>query len=227
MIRPSRRWFAALPVALVLCAVLWSPVSQPVADGTRIGSDIGQQALPPISKGTAVAQQFSANGSALSTLSFKFGTYQRKNTGTLHVLVQGMDSGGQWDELGTETISTATLEDNQLYTVSFMPPLQTARGQMVRVVLTSDSEPARAVTWWSDPNWQSAGTRLTINNREQPGGGVLEVTYIAHHAHLVTALAQVGERVSLMLRTSWRIVLLLAGVAAVVCMFALGRPLPD
>jgi hypothetical protein len=224
----AARWYLSFGVvALALLVIGLLPVSRPLEDDTstsgapttQIGAtpvaattDTAPLAIGPIDNGTVVTQDFPAAGTKITSLSLLLGVTQRLRQGTITVILQTQEN-GQWAPMATQMIDEARIKDNAFSTMSFEPPLAVARGQIIRIALAADTGADAAVTWYTNPAWNTPDFALFVNGDRRPGAGVIHVSYGRATGRVVQMLGPLWGRATIFLNPLWRVVLALGGVA--------------
>jgi hypothetical protein len=236
--RLVRRVAALAIAALFLLIVAFLPATVPTADNsgailpglaTPIPVATGAVDSPirpvgPLNNGAIIAQQFPANGTRIDSVAVFLGTYLRVNHGALEVGVDARTNGA-WKNLATRSVNKETLADNAFYSIALSPPLEVAKGQTVRITLSSDDGRSDAVTWWMNANWRPDGYALFYNGERQEGTARFTVTYSPRSGRLFQVFGPIWGRLTVFLTPLWRGVLLLGLVLLGGSIIAMSRRL--
>jgi hypothetical protein len=200
---------------IVLVVLAFLPVTVPTADvtgppapATDTTTDATSHLMGGISGGMMAIQQFPAASTDIQAVALLLGTYHRTNQGTARISMQA-NTNGAWQNLATQSVEKAKLQDNALYSFTFTPPLTVAKGQSVRIILESDGGANDAIGWWTNRGWKPDGYTLAFNGQEQEGTAAFQVTYAPATGRLFRMLGMVWNRMTVFLDPSWRFVLLI------------------
>ena len=219
--RSIRRVVALAIAALFLLIVAFLPATVPTADKSGFVlpgptpipaiAATGVSTIRPVgmlNNGAIIAQEFPANGARINAVAVFLGTYLRVNHGTVDVDVDARTNGA-WNNLATRSVNKETLLDNAFYSIVFSPPLEVAKGQTVRITLSSNDDQRDAITWWMNANWRPDGYALFYNGERQEGTARFTVTYSPRSGRLFQMLGPIWGRLTVFLTPAWRVVLLL------------------
>jgi hypothetical protein len=223
---------------VIVVALLALPVSVPVADDSGVpypgigtaappvapASDPGLQPVGALSGGQTVAQEFPANGTAVSRIGLYLGTDNRANRGTASVTLQAYRAGA-WQDLRTESFASDTLRDGGYLFFTTAPAVAVQRGAPLRIVLRAEGGAVGAITWWKSPAWNPEGYALFLNGVRQDGTARFVVSYEPARGRLGQHLGRVWADLTVFLDPVWRIALIV-GIASLILGLVLAlRPL--
>lgn len=215
------RWFPLVVGSLLaLAAVGFIPVSLPLADPTIIPSHNRNEPVGGIYRDNDAAQQFLANGDAISSVSLFLATYGRENPGSFQVVVEAQQA-ERWVVLRTYERPKDEIRDNAFYTAKFSPAVAVRPGQNVRVHLQADGTASQAISWYVNPQWAQPGDELSRNDQPHGGGAVLNVAYGQRSGTVFSLLREAWPRATPLLAPVWQAVFVLASVGAVGAFIAL------
>ena len=122
-----------------------------------------------ILKGDIIEQIFLMESDILSSISLKFATYGRQNTGTVEVQLIDNDSN---NILFTQTLDVSSFMDNSFITLRPEEPIKDMKEKTVRIAVSSETgTPGNAVTIWYNADIQNPGQKLYIKG--EPAQGTL------------------------------------------------------
>lgn len=131
-----------------------------------------------IVKGNDVYQAFRPTGDALTSISLKFATYNRKNSGDIQVKLIDDNK----DELYDVSINKRDIKDNEFYKITFDKPITLKNTDEVAILISSySSDKSQAVTIWYNNKVQ--GNKLKVANIEKEG--MLCFTYESKNISLI------------------------------------------
>lgn len=115
------------------------------------------------------------------TVAVKFATYARRNSGSFHVSVKGLDSG---DVYADKDIKVGNVEDNAFVRIPLNEELHQVKDKMIIIELSSDGEEGKSVGVYYSTFKVFEGSELAINGEIQEGD--LTLRYLVKSEELTT-----------------------------------------
>lgn len=130
--------------------------------------------LGELSKNVEFGQTFHYYQNNLSGVSFKLGTFMRKNEGTLQIGIRGV---GSKRDIYQTSVQANSISDNEFFDFRF-PPVKFSKGNDYYFYIKSlDSQIDQSITAYSSAGESYNGGQLFINGEPQVGDLTFKVYY--------------------------------------------------
>jgi ABC-2 type transport system permease protein len=166
-----------MTVYIVLSVALYFIAGDQFKYKNSDNSIVSEEATTPIGKliiGTSVEQVFVLKTDTVDSISLKFATYARTNTGVVNIQLLDESDG---NVLYKQEVDVSKLIDNEFLVIRPVKPLHLGVGRMMRISAFSDAGTSgNSVTLWYNNNIKKAGQELLINGEAVNGTLCFSIT---------------------------------------------------
>jgi len=154
--------------------VKWIFSRTDLSKSTDLSIDVNTNAIGEITNGSIIKQNFVCSKANLSAIDLLFATYNHKDIDS-NITINLIDNHSEVI-VKNITISPNQIKDNQWYTFSF-DPLVDSENKSYTLMITSDGTPGKSATLWMNSMISDPNTQLYINSTKVSGSLCINTYY--------------------------------------------------